>query len=130
MKGCSALCCPDYVEPSAFGGEFFAALGHQAHRMRPGRKGYSQHIRGRRHLGKFSGFPISALSRAMSPSWDVAAILAQMRGDAVSARRDRGKGRAYRVGIAASSRITQRGDVVDIDSETQRRIWHAGLVID
>ena len=39
----------DHVEP-ALGGEFFAALRHQAHRMRFGRQRDPQHVRGRRHL--------------------------------------------------------------------------------
>ena len=52
---------------------------------------------------------------------DVAAVLAQMRGDAVGARRDRNQRRAHRIGIAACPCVTKGGDVIDIDSKTQRR---------
>src|SRR5712672_1772689 len=50
----------------------------------------------------------------------MAAVLAQMRGDAVGARRDRNQRRAHRIGIAARPCITKGGDVIDIDSKTQR----------
>ena len=39
----------DHVE-AALGGELLAALGHQAHRVRLGRKRDPQHVLGRRHL--------------------------------------------------------------------------------
>src|SRR6267142_3445463 len=51
----------------------------------------------------------------------MAAVLAQMRGDAVGARRDRNECGAHRIGIAARPRVTKGGDVIDIDSKTQRR---------
>ena len=40
---------PDHVE-AALGGELFAALRHQAHRMGPGRQRNPQHVLGRGHL--------------------------------------------------------------------------------
>ena len=48
---------------------------------------------------------------------DVPAILAQMRGDAVGAGRDRDFGRLDRIGMMAAARITHGGDVIDIDAE-------------
>ena len=49
----------------------------------------------------------------------MAAVLAQMRGDAVGAGRDRELGRAHRIGMAPAARIADGGDVVDIDAEAQ-----------
>ncbi len=72
-------------------------------------------------ISKFSGFEISGLQPRHVVVADVAAVLAQMRGDAVGAGLDRNQGRAQRIGIAPRPRIAKRGDVVDIDSETQRR---------
>ena len=115
----------DHVE-AALGGEFLAPLGHQAHRMRLGRKRDPQHLLGRRHLEiqRLGDFRLEPRHVVVA---DVAAILAQMRGDAVGAGLDRGKRRAHRIGIAAAPRVAQGGDVIDIDSETQRRSFgHAG----
>ena len=50
---------------------------------------------------------------------DVAAVLAQMRGDAVGAGGDRELGRAHRIGMAPAARVADGGDVVDIDAEAQ-----------
>ena len=50
---------------------------------------------------------------------DVAAILAQMRGDAVGAGRDRELGRAHRIGMAPAARVADGGDVIDVDAEAQ-----------
>ena len=45
----------------------------------------------------------------------MAAIFAQMRGDAVGARIDRELGRPHRIGVLAPARVTDGGDVIDID---------------
>ena len=50
---------------------------------------------------------------------DVAAVLAQVRGDAVGAGGDRKLRRAYRIGMASAARIADGGDVVDVDAEAQ-----------
>jgi hypothetical protein len=57
----------------------------------------------------------------------VAAILAQMRGDAVGAGLDRGKGGADRIGTRPAPRITQGRDVIDIDAKAQRRSFGHGF---
>src|SRR5205809_7379 len=58
----------------------------------------------------------------------MAAVLAQMRGDAIGAGCDRGKRGAHRIGITARPRVAQRGDVIDIDAKAQRwRFGHGGL---
>ncbi len=48
-EGRQHIVLADHVE-AALGGQLLAAFGHQAHRMRPGRQSYSQHVLGRRHL--------------------------------------------------------------------------------
>ena len=52
---------------------------------------------------------------------DVAAILAQMRGDAVGAGLDRQLGGAHRIGMPPAARVADGGDVVDVDAEAQMR---------
>jgi hypothetical protein len=51
----------------------------------------------------------------------VAAILAQMRRDAVGARGDGLDGGPHRVGMGAAACIAQRRHMVDIDAETKMR---------
>ena len=46
---------------------------------------------------------------------NVAAILAQMGGDAVGSSRDGDLGRVHGVGMGAAARVSDRGDVIDID---------------
>ena len=50
---------------------------------------------------------------------NVTAILAQMRGDAVAAGRDRKLGRAHGIRMTATTRIADGGNVVDIDAEAK-----------
>ena len=58
----------------------------------------------------------------------MAAVLAQVRGDAIGASLDRQQRGAHRIGPLARPRVTKGGDVIDIDSETQRRSFrHSGL---
>ena len=47
---------------------------------------------------------------------DVAAILAQMRGDAVGAGLDRELGRAHRIGMPPAAGVADGGDVIDVDA--------------
>jgi len=46
------------------------------------------------------------------------AILAQMRGDAVSSRLDGNLRRAQRIGPRSTPRVAQRRDMIDVHSET------------
>ena len=48
---------------------------------------------------------------------DVPAILAQMRGDAVGAGRDRDLARPYGIGMAAAARVAHGRDMIDVDAE-------------
>src|SRR5258705_13869072 len=51
-----------------------------------------------------------------------------MGGDAVGSGFDRDQCRAHRIGPLACPRVAKGGDVIDIDSEAQRRsFWHTGL---
>ena len=58
---------------------------------------------------------------------DVAAILAEMRGDAVGAGPFGQQRRAHRIGLVAAACVPHRGDVVDVDAETKSVAVHAGL---
>src|SRR5258707_15380947 len=49
------------------------------------------------------------------------AVLAEMCGDAVGARLDRGQRGPYRIRPRAGAGVAQGGDVIDIDSEAERR---------
>ncbi len=78
------------------------------------------HLLGRRHfeIERLVDFGFQPRDVVVA---DMAAVLAQMRGDAVGARRDREFGRAHRIGMAPAARIADGGDVIDIDAEAQRR---------
>ena len=110
----------DHVE-AAFGRQFLAALRHQAHRVRLGRKRDAQHLVGRRHLEiqRLGDFRLQPRHVVVA---DVAAILAQVRGDAVGAGLDREQRRAHRIGMAAGRARCDGRDVIDIDAETERRM--------
>ena len=71
-------------------------------------------------ISKFSGFEISAFNRAMSSSrmWRRSSRRCAVMPSAPASIA--GKSRAHRIGIAAGPRVAQGGDVIDIDSETQR----------
>ena len=114
----------------AFGGEFLAPLGHQAHRVRLGGKRDAQHVVRRRHL-EIQRFRYLRLQPRHIRVADVAAVFPQMRGDAVGAGLDGGQRGAYRIGTRPAARVAQRGDVVDIDTEAQRgKFGHSGLAIE
>ncbi len=60
---------------------------------------------------------------------DVAAVLAQMQGDAVGTGHFGGQGGVHGVGIAAAARLAQRGYVVDVDAEGYGFVGHAGACV-
>ena len=60
---------------------------------------------------------------------DVAAILAQMRGDAVGAGGDRDLGGLDRIGMTPAARVAHGRDVIDVDAEADgRNGGHADVV--
>ena len=90
-----------------------------------GRKlaGDADHLRRRRH------FEIERLGDAFLEADDivvddVAAVLAQMRGDAVGAGGDGDLGGLDRIGMMPAARIAHGGDMVDIDAEADGRSGH------
>ena len=78
------------------------------------------HLVGRRHLEieRLGDLRLEARHVVVA---DVAAIFAQMRGDAVGAGLDRDLRRAHRIGMPAAARIAHGRDVVDVDAEAERR---------
>src|SRR5690349_15383198 len=56
----------------------------------------------------------------------MAAVFAQVSGDAVGAGLDGGDRGAHRIGPCACARIAQGGDVIDIDAKAQRRSFGHG----
>ena len=59
---------------------------------------------------------------------DVAAVLAQMRGDAVGTGRDGELRRPHRIGIAPAARVAHGRDVIDVDAEAQMGRAHVARV--
>ena len=89
---------------AAFGGELLPPLGHEAAGMRARVKRDRQHLRRHRHFEierrELGGGEPSDVVVA-----DMAAVLAQMRGDVVGAGLDRELGGAQRIGMAPAPRI-------------------------
>ena len=106
----------EHIE-TAFGGALAAPLRHKAGRRAAACRARSRTISSVAAISKFSGVEISRFSRAMSSSRDMAAILAQMRGDAVGAGRDGDKRRANGIRKRAAPRVAQGRDMIDIDAE-------------
>jgi len=103
------------VEP-AFGGALAALLRHQAGRVRFRLERNRHHLVGRRHFEIERPVDLGFQPRDVVVA-DMAAVFAQVRGDAVSARSDRELGRAHRIGMRPAARVADGGDVVDIDAE-------------
>ena len=71
-------------------------------------------------ISRLSGFVMTRLEPRDVVIDDVAAIFAQMRGDAVGAGSDRDLGGLHRIGMLAAARIAHGGDVIDVDAEAER----------
>jgi len=104
------------IEP-AFGCPLLPPLRHDTGGMRTNLARDSYHFRSRRH------FKIERLGDALlKPSDivinDVPAILAQMRGDTVSACGNRNLGGFQRIGMPPAARVTHGRDVINVDAET------------
>ena len=70
-------------------------------------------------ISRLSGLAMRVLQPRDIVVADVAAVFAQMRGDAVGACCDRDFRRAHRIGMPSAARIAQRRDVIDIDAKAQ-----------
>ena len=107
------------VEP-ALGGPLLALLGDDAGGVRAVAKRDLEHLLGRRHFEvERDGEPRH--QRVDILVADVAAVLAQMGGDAVGAGLGRGERGAHRIGMVAAARVPDRRDMVDIDPEAEGR---------
>jgi hypothetical protein len=109
------LALPSGIE-SALGRALLTTLGNDAASMRPKLAGDADHFRRRRH------FEIERLGEALFQPLhividNVAAILAQMRGDAVGAGGNGKLGGLDRIGMPSAARISHGRDMVDIDAE-------------
>ncbi len=114
---------------TALGRHFLATFRHQTGGVRRVAQGDGQHLLRHSHL------EVQRLVRAAAQGrqhvdvgvGDVAAILAQMGGDAVGSGRQRRLGRAGRIRMSAAACVTNRGDVVDIDAQTNPLTLHPVL---
>ena len=109
-------CC---VQP-ALGRALLALFRHDAGGMRPVAQRDVQHFLRRRH------FQIERHVQRRHQHGDIlvanmAAILAQMRGDAVRARLHGQQRRLDRIGMGAAARVADGRHMVDIDPQAQRR---------
>ncbi len=103
------------VEP-ALGGDFVPALGHQHGHLGLDLAGDADHLFGGRHFEV--ELDVGQLAQAAHVAvLDVAAIFAQMHGDAVGPAEVRFDGRPDRIGFVDLARLAHRRYVVDVDAE-------------
>ncbi len=115
------------VEP-ALGGELVAPLRHQAGGMRLVPERDFEHRLGRRHFEIERHRQLARQTRNVVVG-DVAAVFAQMGGDAVGAGLGRQPGGAHRIGMPPAARVADGGDVIDVDAKAERTLFnHAGPV--
>src|SRR5262249_23664991 len=105
---------------AAFGRALFAPLGDETGRVRAGVDGDAHHLLGCRHfeIERLCDVRLEACDIVVA---DVPAILAQMRGDAISAGFDRNLRRMHGIRVSSPAGIADGGDVVDVDAET--KVW-------
>ena len=105
---------------AALGGPLLAPFRNQADGVRLMPERDAQHLVAGRHfqIERRVHLPAQADDIVVG---DVAAILAQVRGDAVGAGTDGEFGRPHRVGMAAAAGVADGGDVVDVDAEAKVR---------
>ena len=120
MRGRKLAPAAGDVEP-AFGGALSRRSGTRQAACGRVRTAICHHLGGRRHFEIERLVDLGLQPRDVVVA-DVAAILAQMRGDAVGAGRDRELRRPHRIGMAPAARVADGGDVVDVDAEAQIRM--------
>ena len=105
------------VEP-AFGGALLAAFRHQAGGMRPRLDRDRDHLVGCGHFEVewLGDLGLEACNIVVA---DMPAILAQMRGDAIGAGRDRDLGGLHRIGMRATARVADGRNVIDVHTEAK-----------
>jgi hypothetical protein len=109
----------DDVQP-ALGGDLVPALGHQHRHLRLDARGERHHLVGSGHLEVQAD--VGELAQAPHILvLDVAAVLAQVHGDAVGAAQMRLHRRPDGVGLVRAPRLAHRSHMVDIDGELNHR---------
>ena len=103
------------VEPT-FGGDLVATFGHQHGHLGFEGNGDVDHLGGGSHLQVQLDLRLVAQPAHVSVL-DVAAILAQMHGDAIGAPQVRLDGSPDGIGFIGTPRLADGGDVVDVDAE-------------
>ncbi len=111
----NACLLPRHVEP-AFGGQLLASLRDQAYVFRPQALGEREHGFGDAHLEIHPRLQ-RILHQQHVALLDVPTILAQVYGDAVRPRLFGVQRSLDRIRIAGTARLTQRRDMVDVDTE-------------
>jgi len=110
---------------AALGGPLLPPLGDNAGGMRADARCDVHHLAGRRHFEIERPIDRRLQSRNIVVA-DVAAVLPQMRRDAIGARRNRNLGCAQRIRMWPAPRVPHRSDVVDVHSEAELGDSHAG----
>jgi hypothetical protein len=103
---------------TALGGAFLATLWDDADGMGPKPQGDVHHFAGRRHFEIERTIDARLEPRNIIVT-NVAAILPQVRRNAVGAGRDGDFRGTERIRMLPSPRIAHRGDVIDVDAETK-----------
>ena len=109
----------DDVEP-ALGRQLLAAFRDEARVVGPHAKRKLDHRLGDRHLEIH--VDAQAAAQLLDVAFlDVAAVLAQVDGDALGAGRLGGERYLHRIRVVDPARLPERGDVVDVHAEPHRR---------
>ena len=106
-----------HVEP-ALGRQLLPPLRHDAGRMRARLQRDVDHLARRRHLEVQRLGELRLQPRDVFVA-DVAAVLAQMRRDAVGAGLDRQQRGLHGIGMPPAARIADGRDVIDVDAEAE-----------
>src|SRR5262245_20149170 len=103
---------------AAFRGPLLAPLGYKAGGVRGGLHRDPHHLLGRRHFEVERLCDLGLEARDVVVA-NVAAVLAQMRGDAVGAGRDRDLRRTHGVRVPTAARVADGRDVIDVGAEAK-----------
>src|SRR5437899_11332965 len=103
---------------AAFGRALRALFGHKADGMRPGLERYADHFPGRGHLEIERPVDFCFEPRDVVIA-NMAAILAQVRGNSIATGRDCDLRRAHGIWMTATARVADGGNVVDVDAKAE-----------
>ncbi len=103
---------------AAFGRALLAPLGDEAAGVRKVPQRDGEHLLGRCHLQIERARQLALEARDVVVG-DVAAVFAQVRGDAVGAGLDGQVRGAQRIGMPAAARVADGGDVVDVHAQAE-----------